>query len=477
MAKHGFSASIDMTTGSHKELVLKLIRFALPIALVSFLEIFFQSFDLIAVQAKEGELAASAIGATGSLVTILTDLFLGLSMGVNVLIARYWGEKDPKRAAETAYSGIVLGTVFPLAVMLIGEGFLPTFLTWMAVGESFFGLATAYLRYYLMCLPFLSLYNFGSAIFRGMGDSNTPLLFLLGAGLLHVALDFAFVYGLGWSVRGVGMANAISYAAGTGLVFFFLRRRHSFFAFRFSRIRLYGKESLDILHLGVPNGIQNMVFSFTNLILAAIFNGFGPLVVTVMADSAVIESYLTTVLFAFSSASGAFVSANFGKGDIKNAGFIVRATVILEVILGLSLGGILLACHRPLLSLFNGGKGSEEYFSLGFNRLSILLMTLFLYGVMDTVTSALRGVNRPVIPMALTLIFVAGFRIFWDFAVYSPDPESVRHALWILYLCFPVSYAISASAQLIYAFLIRNRIRADFKTQSEWESQKAAISR
>lgn len=456
-----FQKNIDMTTGSTKELIGKIFSFAIPVVLLGFLEIFFQSFDLIAVQSKEGELAASAIGATSALVTLLTDLFIGLSTGINIVMSRYYGEKDKESAERIAYSGIVLGILFPLVSVLIGEAFLPNFLHLLNVKESYFNLAKTYLRYYFICLPFLSLYNFGAAIFRGIGDSKTPLIFLIVSGIVHIGLNYLFVYAFSLSVKGTALSNVISYALGTILVFAFLKKKSEFFVFHFRKIRLYKKEALEILHIGIPNCVQNMVFSFTNLILATIINDWGETVVTVIADCSIIESYVTTILFSFSSSGATFISANFGKGDKANIKKIFYITLLLELALGLGIGSILLACYKPLLMIFTNGKSSDTFYSLAFTRLSIILLTLFLYGMMNAIGDSIRSLNRPMVPMIISLVFVALFRIFWNYVVYSPDLSSSRHVLWLLYLCYPVSYTISILCQTFYFSLIKKKVFKD----------------
>ena len=450
--------SMDLTSGSTTTLIKKVILFSLPLMLVGCLEILFSTFDLIVIEGYEGELAAAAVGANAALNSLLTNVFIGLSAGENVIIAKYYGENDKVSAEKACYSGLILAFLSGVIVMIIGYFLAPSLLRLQNVDESYFNLAVEYLRTYFYALPFISIYNFGSAIFRGTGNSRMPLIFLGIAGLLHISLNYLFVYACHLSVVGTGLSSIFSYLTASILVFIFLKKNKNFIDFKFKKIRLYKKETLEILKVGIPSGLQGMIFAVSNMILQSTVNTWGPRVVEVNADCESIENFCYTSMFSIAQGGSAFISANYGKGETKNVKKLIFIIEGVCMSFGLLIGLSLLALHTPLIAAYTGGKADSEFYLLCFERLSLLLPTYFICGAMDSFTNFLRGLNRAIIPMIISIFWACIFRLIWNFFIYSPDPESIMHSTLILYTCYPVSWCASLISQLVYYLIERKKI-------------------
>lgn len=450
--------AMDLTTGSTKTLIQKVILYSLPLMLVGCLEILFSTFDLIVIEGKEGELAAAAVGANAALIALLTNVFIGLSTGENVVIAKYYGEGKKENAEHACYSGLILAALAGVLVLVVGYFLSPSLLRLQEVDASYMPLAVKYLRTYFFAMPFLSIYNFGSAVFRGMGNSRMPLLFLAIAGALHISLNYLFVYAFELSVTGTGLSSICSYSVASLLVFLFLRKHKNFIDFRFKKIRFHTPEALEILKVGIPSGLQGMVYAVSNMILQTTVNTWGPRIVEVNADCESIENFCYTAMFSIAQGGGAFVSANYGKGEKKNVHKLMFIIEGVTISFGLLFGLLLFALHRPLIDFYTGGKADDDFQMLCFERLSLLLPIYFLCGGMDTFTNFLRGFSRATIPMLISFFWTCGFRLFWNAFVYSSDPASAMHSTLLLYTCYPVSWACSLTSQFVYYLLIRKKI-------------------
>lgn len=449
---------MDLTSGNTKTLIRKVILYSLPLVLVGCLEILFSTFDLIVIEGAEGEISAAAVGANAALISLLTNVFIGLSTGENVIIAKYYGEREKGHAEKACYSGLVLAVLSGILVLLVGYFCSPYLLKLQNVSESYFDLAVKYLRTYFFALPLISLYNFGSAIFRGTGNSKMPLIFLGIAGALHIAMNYLFVYAFRLSVTGTGLSSICSYSVAAILVFVFLKKNKNFIDFHFHKIRLYRKETLEILKVGIPSGLQGMVFAVSNMILQSSVNTWGSQIVEVNADCESIENFAYTSMFAIAQGGSAFISANYGKGEKKNVRKLVFIIESVCMGFGLLFGLLLLALHRPLIQAYTGNKADKEFQMLCFERLSLLLPLYFLCGGMDTFTNFLRGLNRATIPMVISFFWTCVFRLIWNFFVYSSDPASPAHSTLLLYACYPVSWVCSFSCQAFYYFLIHKKV-------------------
>ena len=451
-------SEIDLTTGDTKTLIKKFILFTLPILLVGILELLYNSFDLIVVQQHDGTIYGAAVGSNGSLIALITNAFVGLSTGLNVVIARYYGKKDAISASKALHSGMILALGSGIFLAILGFFCSRYFLVWMNVNPQYLDIATSYLSIYFLSMPFMLIYNFGASAFRGIGDSTKPLLFLFISGLLNIALNYLFVYAFQLKEVGVAISTVICQGVSAFLVILFLYLNKGFINFRFSKLKLNKKETIQIIKIGLPGGLEGVIFSISNVLLQSSVNAWPPEVVTANTNAANIESYTYTSMFAIASATPSFISANFGCGNKQNINKIHIIALVSVTIVGIVLGYLSLACADYLLKIYMGNNYNLEIIKYAKERMIVILLTYFLCGLMDTETGILRGLGYSFIPMCFTLLGCCIFRIIWDNFVYSPIETSNMHSLGILYLCYPISWIMSFSCEICTFLILRKRI-------------------
>lgn len=434
---------INLVEGSTRVLVRKMILFTIPIVLVGILQLLYTAFDLIVVQGHDGSLAAASVGANGSLIGLITSGFLGLSNGVSVVIARFYGRNDKKNGNKSAHTALLLAFVGGLMIGIFGFAFSKFFLQLMKVDVSYIDMATKYLKIYFLGMPFLATYNFGTAIFSSTGNSVTPLMFLIVTGILNIFLNYLFVYGFNWSVAGVAYATVISEAVSAILVIVTLFLNKGFIQLRRKEFVIDNKILKEILKIGVPSGLQGVIFSISNVILQTSVNSWGPEVVAANSDASSIEGLTYTAMFAVSSTSTAFTSANYARGYKDNIKKIQITTLVMVGVIGLVLGLVTILFSRQLLSFYMGNNSDKEVESYALLRLFVILSTYWLCGFMDVECGILRGLGYSLSPLLVTLCSCCLFRIIWDYFVYSDDVSSSMHNLGILYACYPISWSLA----------------------------------
>lgn len=459
MKKHS-RLEMNLVDGDTKTLIKKFILYSLPLIVVGVLELLYNSFDLIVVQQKEGVLAGAAVGSNSSLISLLTNGFIGLSVGVNVLVANYYGKNDRESASKVMHTGLlgsfIVGVVFAIVCFFLTDNIV----VWMGVSESFRELSSQYLSIYFLSIPFMIVYNFGAASFRGIGDSTKPLIFLFLSGVLNIALNYVFVFGGSLGVRGVAIATVISQAVSSILVVIFLYINKGFIRLRFRDLKLDREMLFKILQVGVPSGIHSIIFSITNVILQATVNTWPVEVVTANGDAANIEAYTYIMMYGVSNATIAFISANYGRGYYKNIRKIEIISLVMVTIIGLAMGGLTLALARPLLHVYMGANYSEQVATYAVERMTIVLLTYFLCGYLDVQCAVLRGLEHPFAPTICALVGCCLFRVFWNYVIYSPIEGAATHSLAILYMCYPISWILVFALELgIYLFL-KKKIKA-----------------
>ena len=448
---------INLVDGSTKDLVGKMIIYTLPIVLVGLLQLLYSAFDLIVVQGHDGNLAAAAVGANNSLISLITSGFLGLTNGVNVVISRTYGKNERESCSRALHTSLVLSLIGGVLIGLLGYIFSKYFLEWMKVDVSYIDLADVYLKIYFIGLPFLSLYNFGTAILRGVGNSFTPLLFLIISGITNVILNYTFVYAFNMGVSGVAWATVISEGLSAFLTIGYLYLNKGFIRFRFKELKISKDELLTILRIGLPSGIQGIVFSISNVLLQTSVNTWGADVVAANSDASSIEGFTYISMFAVSSTSSAFISANYGRGFKENIKKIILTTSIMVICIGLLFGGIELLFHRELLEFYMGENVDREVENYAVERLIVILSTYWLCGLMDTECGTLRGLGYSISPLIITLSSCCLFRVFWNAYIYSSEVGNQMHSLGVLYMCYPISWLIAFAAELVMIFALKKR--------------------
>lgn len=434
--------------------VLKnLFFYSLPIILSGILQLLYNAADLIVCGQFGSEHSTGAISSTGSLINLIIQLFMGLSVGVNVLMARCYGAKDQNKGQKVVYTAMLFSVFFGLILAAVGMSLSKTFLIWMNSPEETLDLSSEYLFIYFIGLPFSMIYNFGAAIFRATGDTKRPFAYLGLAGLLNVGLNLIFVILLDMDVAGVALATIISQGVSALLIVLAMLRNHGFFYFNWKEIRFYKKEAAEILKIGLPAGLQSTIFSLSNVLIQSSVNSLGPYVMDGNGASSSLEGFIYTAMNSVAQAAVAFISANYGAGKKKNIKKNVLAALLLVFLMNLTTGGIILLFHRPLLSLY---IKNEEAINEGTKRLFIISTTYFLCGFMDVGAYSLRGIGYSTSPAIISLIGACLLRIVWIYTIWNLD---YFHNLSGLVISYPISWLLTLSVHFSLFGILYHKLK------------------
>ena len=435
---HSSKHIVTMTDGP---LFKPILLFAIPLALSNILQLLFNAADIVVVGRFSGSHALAAVGSTSSLINLFTNLFLGFSVGVNVLYAHYTGAKDDRSRKETMDTALFMSLACGLFLAVFALIFSRPMLVWMGTPEEVLDLAVLYLRIYFLGMPSMMFFNFGSAILRASGDTRRPLFFLTTAGVINVILNLFFVIVLRMSVAGVALASVISQTISAFLLLRYLCDRFESEGFRITGIRPSRDKALRIMRIGIPAGLQGMLFSVSNVLIQSSVNSLGSEIMAANAAAASIEGFVYIAMNAFSQTCISFVSQNHGANKPERVIKTVKICLLLVFVTGLTAGGLVNIFGTPLLSLYSA---DASVISLGILRLRYLCIPDFLCGMMETLGQSVRGLGYSLAPMAVTLTGACLLRIVWIFTVFS----SV-HTLEALYISYPISWTVTAAAHLI----------------------------
>lgn len=441
---------IDMVRGP---VLKKMLLFSLPLMLSSILQLLFNAADIIVVGRFAGDNALAAVGSNTSIISLLTNLFVGLSVGANVTVARFYGAKREKELRDTVHTTIALGIVSGVLLTIVGIAISKPILVLMDMPEEVLPLAVLYLRIYFLGMTGMMVYNFGSAILRAVGDTRRPLYYLAFSGVVNVVLNLFFVIVLDMSVAGVGAATAISQVLSAYLMIRCLTREEGPLKLNLKQLRLHKDKVVAIFRIGVPSGVNGMVFSMTNMLIQASVNSFGAVVVAGSAAASNIENFIYFAMNAFYQATISFTSQNVGAKRVSRIDRVLKRGLLCVMTVGLIMGGLAVFFGETLLGIYST---SNEVIAAGMERLRIIGMMYFLCGVMDVTTGALRGMGYSLVPMIISLIGVCGIRILWITTIFQ-QPQF--HSVSMLFMTYPVTWTITLTALLVMFFVMRKHLR------------------
>lgn len=442
------SYSMDMCNGP---IMSKILRFALPLMCSSVLQLLFNAADVVVVGQFCGEESLAAVGSTTSLINLMTNLFIGLSVGANVLVARYFGAKQEKDVHNTVHTALALSIVSGLFLTVIGVIFAKQILIWMKCPADVLPLSALYLRVYFFGMTATMIYNFCSAILRAVGDTKRPLYYLLFAGVVNVVLNLFFVIVCQLNVAGVGLATAISQYVSAFLIARCLMKENGVYRLVLKEIRFHKSQLIKILQIGIPAGLQGTVFSLSNVVIQSAINSFGSVVMAANAAAMSIEGFVFVAMNAFHQAAVSFISQNVGAGKFSRINKIVWCVLLGVTVTGLVLGGLAVFFGKELLFLYST---KEEVIAQGMVRLKWICTFYALCGIMDVMVGALRGLGYSVMPMIVSLLGACGLRILWIFTVFR-IPE--YHTTKVLYLSYPMSWTITIVIHVICFLVVRRK--------------------
>lgn len=440
LTKHRSSQhTIDMCNGP---LLPSLIAFSLPLMLGSILQVFYNAADMIVIGQFSGETATASVGATSSLLALLVTSFIGFSVGVNVLAARYIGACDREELHQTVQTAIYAGALLGLLLGVVCFTFARLFLQWMACPADVLDGATLYMRCYALGVPGSMIYNFGTAILNAKGDTRRPLRILAMSGLVNVLLNLFFVLLLHIDVAGVALATSIANWTSAGMVLYDLIREKSDCRFDPRVVRISGKKLWHIVRIGIPVAIQSSLYSISNVQIQAQVNSFGAAAIAANSASTSLEGFPSAANSAFSNAAISFASQNVGAERyerIKQIFFKCTAvsTIFCEVI---GMGLFLLS--GPLLNIYL--PGNTEAIAIGQIRMSLICTIYCIAGATNVAVSITRALGYSTLPMLVSVFCVCGLRALWLWFVYPHFPTLL--GLW---MCYPVTWTIALVAQWV----------------------------
>lgn len=430
----------------------KLLLFSIPLMASSMLQLLFNAADVVVVGQFAGKNSLAAVGSNGSIINLLTNVFMGLSIGANVLVARYFAARKEEKLRRTVHTAITISIVCGIVMAIIGIVMARQLLTWMQSPKGVIDLATIYLRIYFLGMPAVMLYNFGAAILRGVGDTKRPLYYLGFSGVVNVVLNLIFVIIIKMDVAGVALATVISQYISAALVLRCLAKEESAIRVEKQYLGIDKNILIRTLKIGLPAGVQGSLFSFSNVIIQSSINSFGATVVAGNSAASNIEGFVYMAMNAFSQAIVAFVSQNIGAKKYERINRIVGTTLISVSTVGLVFGNLVYLLAKPLLRLYSG---NEAVIDAGVKRLAVICTTYALCGMMDCMVGALRGLGYSVMPMIVSLLGACAFRMVWIFVFFQMEQF---HIIDTVYLAYPISWIVTFSVHVICYLVVRRKI-------------------
>jgi putative MATE family efflux protein len=396
------------------------------------LQIVYNAADVMVVGRFAGSISLAAVGATSTLVNLMLNLFLGLSMGSGVVVAKHIGAGDGASVHRTVHSAMLLSIISGFVIGILGVVISPYALSAMGTPDDVHSLSSLYLRIFFLGTPANMVYNYGASILRATGDSKRPLYILTSTGILNVVLNLIFVIKFNMNVAGVALATIISQYVSATCVLYILLNINSYIHLSMKKLHFYKDELLDILKIGIPAGLQGSLFSLSNVIIQSSINSFGAAAIAGNAASGNVDSIIFTCCNSVSQTATTFTSQNLGAGQYKRIRKIYFNCIGVSMGIAAIFGVALLAFGPQILTVFTT---DSEVIDMGLIRLKLFAVTYIINSVLDVTTGQMRGLGKSVIPMIVTMVGVCGLRVLWVFTVF-PQYRS----MFTLYLSYPVSW-------------------------------------
>lgn len=438
------SYEMDMCSGP---IFTKLIAFAVPVILSGVLQLLFNAADIVVVGRFAGSESLAAVGSTSSLINLLVNVFIGLSIGANVLVARYYGAQKFRDLEETVHTAMIISVLGGVLLILVGTTLCKPILELMGTPEDVIDLAVLYVRIFFVGMPATLAYNFGSAILRAVGDTKRPLYFLMTAGIINVILNLFFVVVYSMGVAGVALATVISQCISAFLIVRCLMKSDAPYRLDVKKLQISSARVVEIARIGLPAGLQGAIFSISNVLIQSSVNSFGSVAMAGNTAAANIEGFVYTSMNAIYQTALSFTSQNYGAKQYGRMTKILLYCLGLVTIIGLVLGGGGVMFGRALLGIYSSDPAVIEY---GMYRLRIICGLYFLCGLMDTMVGGIRGIGYSIVPMLVSLTGACALRVVWIFTIFARN-----RTLPVLYYSYPFTWAVTFSAHVICYIVIR----------------------
>ncbi len=440
--------AIDMTKGN---LWKQILSFSLPLMASSVLQLLFNAADIIVVGKFAGDNSLAAVSSTGSLVSLLVNFFIGISIGTNVIVARYIGAKKDDDAYLAVHTSILASIIFGIGIGILGIVIAKPMLVLMDSPADVIDLSTLYLKIYFLGAPANLLYNFGAAVLRAKGDTKRPLYFLSIAGILNVLLNLLLVIVFNLDVAGVAIATIFSQLISAILVTLCLCKEEGNTKLNIKDLKIDITKLIELLKVGIPCGLQSVVFSLSNMVIQSSVNSFGATVMAGNGAASNIESFVYMIMNAFCQSCQTFIGQNLGA---KNHQRIIKTMLICQIyviIFGLVFGIGGWYFGKQLLSIYSD---SSEVIAAGHFRMGYFCRTYVLCGIMDVFVGGSRGLGSSVEPMICSLFFTCALRILWIWTVFKANPSMHN-----IYISYPISWIITGIAQGLFFIFLANKVK------------------
>ncbi len=435
--------NMDMTSGP---LLKKIIFFAIPLILTSVLQLLYNAADIVVVGKFAGDSSLAAVGSTTSLINLIVNTFAGLSMGSGVIVAQAIGANDSTRIGKTVHTSMLLSVILGVGVGILGICICEPLLLLMGSPKEVLTKATLYMRVYFCGMPGFMIYNFGSVILRSVGDTKRPLAILSISGVANVLLNLLFVIAFKMDVAGVALATIISqYISAIWVVILLIKDKTDCRLF-IKKLRIHKAQLINIFAFGMPIGIQNSLFSISNVIIQSSINTFGTVVMAGNSAAINIEGFVHAILCSVSQTAMMFSGQNSGARKYDRVKKVLTRCLLLTTIIGIVLGGMVLIFKESLLFLYTD---SANVVNAGAVRLNIIIVFYAIFATMETVACVTRGMGKSLVPMLITMVFVCAMRVVCVFTIFAAFRE-----VEIVYWSYPATWALASIGQFAYFTIV-----------------------
>lgn len=442
---------LDMTIGS---LWKKQLRFLIPLILTGQLQLLYGAFDIIVVGKYASPTALPAVGSTSSLVNLLLNVFIGLSVGTNVIMSLYFGSKDEDNMQKTLHTSLATAMISGLFLIFIGISATPSILRLMDTPSDVIDQSILYLRILSIGMPFNLIYNFAAAALRAIGDTKRPLIFLSISGIINVILNLVFVIIFHLDVAGVAIATIISQGISAVLILSYMSRCEGGIKFAVKKLRIHKEHFKKIINIGLPAGIQGSFFSLSNVLIQSSINGFGSIAMAGNTASQSLESFIFNAMNSVHQSAVTVAGQNLGAKKYIRVRKSLYTSIGLATIIGIVMCATFYLFNEELVRFYSN---DPKAIKVALARINFFCSMYFICGIMDTITGFMRGLGRSVVPMIISLLGVCVFRIAWVFIVFP-----YWKTLTSLYFSYPISWLLSIVALLFYYhFWIRKDLLKD----------------
>lgn len=420
----------------------KMIMFSIPVILSGILQLLFNAADIIVVGNFAGDESLAAVGSTSALINLFTNVFIGLSVGTNVLIAHFIGSGNHSKVEKTVHTSVVVGTICGVFLTVLGFFLSRPVLELMGNPENVIDLATLYLKIYFLGMPALIVYNFGAAMLRAIGDTKRPLYFLTAAGVINVILNMILVIVFKMGVAGVAIATVVSQYLSVVLVLWYLNKKGGILKLDLKKLSVDKYIFGRIIAIGFPAGLQGTIFSLSNVVIQSAVNSFGSDIVAGNSAAMNIEGFVYIAMNAISQTAITFVGQNYGAGKKDR---VLKCTLQCQgivAVVGIFFGVLANTFSAQLLHIYSS---SPTVIAAGRIRCMYILPLYLLCGCMDSMVGALRGIGQSVIPMVTSLIGACAFRLVWIATIFQ-----MSRTTRMLYISYPISWGITLIAHILF---------------------------